>query len=112
MRAVVEKQEANTFTEFSVLEEWDDLLLLTGQVNFDHLFVVVSARKGSISYQTSFERLPSQVSKLFCRCQLVNHISRSAGRSAGDCVFLRPAGYNESQHMKGGQMVYKWFKKS
>lgn len=33
MRAVVEKQEANTFTEFSVLEEWDDLLLLTGQVN-------------------------------------------------------------------------------
>lgn len=54
------KQEANTFTEFSLLEEWDDLLLLTGQVNYDHLFVVVSSRKGSISYQTSFERLPSQ----------------------------------------------------
>ena len=52
LRALTEKQEANTFTEFSLLEEWDDLLLLTGQVNYDHLFVVVSSRKGSISYQT------------------------------------------------------------
>ena len=37
------------------MEEWDDLLLLTGPVNYAHLFVVVSSRKGSISYQTSFE---------------------------------------------------------
>ena len=37
LRVVTEKQEANTFTEISVLEEWDDLLLLTGQVSYDHL---------------------------------------------------------------------------
>ena len=71
LRALTEKQEANTFTEFSLLEEWDDLLLLTGQVNYDHLFVVVSSRKGSISYQTSFERLPSQISKYFANNSLL-----------------------------------------
>lgn len=69
MRAVVEKQEANTFTEFSVLEEWDDLLLLTGQVNFDHLFVVVSARKGSISIRLLLSG---------CRLRLVNILQMPA----------------------------------
>ncbi|WP_300700215.1 cation:proton antiporter, partial [uncultured Phocaeicola sp.] len=71
LRVVTEKQEANTFTEISVLEEWDDLLLLTGQVSYDHLFVVVSSRKGSISYQTSFERLPAQISKYFANNSLL-----------------------------------------
>ena len=69
MRAVVEKQEANTFTEFSVLEEWDDLLLLTGQVNFDHLFVVVSARKALY---------PIRLLLSGCRLRLVNILQMPA----------------------------------
>ena len=51
------------------MEEWDDLLLLTGQVNYDHLFVVVSSRKGSISYQTSLDRKSTRLNS--------SHITRS-----------------------------------
>lgn len=51
--------------DFFVLDDWDDLLLLTGQVNYDHLLVVVSARRGSLSYQSSFEHLPEQIMKYF-----------------------------------------------
>lgn len=50
---------------YSELEDWDDLLLLTGQVNYDHLLVIISARRGSISYDSAFERLPMQISKYF-----------------------------------------------
>lgn len=63
--AVVKKQQGDTFTEISLLEDWDDLLMLTSYVNYDHLFVIVSSRKGSISYQPSFENLPMQVTKYF-----------------------------------------------
>ena len=65
LQHLVKKKYAGTPTEFSTLDEWEDLLLLTGQVNFDHLLVVISARRGSISYDPSFDRLPAQLGKYF-----------------------------------------------
>ena len=69
LRHLVEQQNANA--EYTELDDWEDLLLLTGQVNYDHLFVVVSARKGSISYQPSFEKLPLQISRYFANNSLM-----------------------------------------
>lgn len=113
LRAVTVKQEANTFTEFSLLEEWDDLLLLTGQVNYDHLFVVVSSRKGSISYQTSFERLPSQISKYFANNSLLIVYPDQLGDDPQEIVsFSDPRGQSETRvYDNVGKWFYKWFKK-
>ena len=113
LRALTEKQEANTFTEFSLLEEWDDLLLLTGQVNYDHLFVVVSSRKGSISYQTSFERLPSQISKYFANNSLLIVYPDQLGDDPQEIVsFSDPRGQSETRvYANVGKWFYKWFKK-
>lgn len=113
LRALTEKQEANTFTEFSLLEEWDDLLLLTGQVNYDHLFVVVSSRKGSISYQTSFERLPSQISKYFANNSLLIVYQDQLGDDPQEIVsFSDPRGQSETRvYDNVGKWFYKWFKK-
>ncbi len=71
LQQLVKKRHNGTPTEFSILEEWDDLLLLTGQVNYDHLLVVISARRGSISYDPSFERLPGQLGKYFANNSLI-----------------------------------------
>ena len=113
LRALTEKQEASTFTEFSLLEEWDDLLLLTGQVNYDHLFVVVSSRKGSISYQTSFERLPSQISKYFANNSLLIVYPDQLGDDPQEIVsFSDPRGQSETRvYDNVGKWFYKWFKK-
>lgn len=113
LRALTEKQEANTFTEFSLLEEWDDLLLLTGQVNYDHLFVVVSSRKGSISYQTSFERLPSQISKYFANNSLLIVYPDQLGDDPQEIVsFSDPRRQSETRvYDNVGKWFYKWFKK-
>lgn len=113
LRAVAEKQEANTFTEFSLLEDWDDLLILTGQVNYDHLFVVVSSRKGSISYQTSFERLPSQISKYFANNSLLIVYPDQLGDDPQEIVsFSDPRGQSETRvYDNVGKWFYKWFKK-
>ena len=53
------------------MDSWDDLLLLSADVNYDHLLVVVSARRGSISYTTAFDRLPSQISHYFSNNSLM-----------------------------------------
>lgn len=113
LRALTVKQEAHTFTEFSLLEEWDDLLLLTGQVNYDHLFVAVSSRKGSISYQTSFERLPSQISKYFANNSLLIVYPDQLGDDPQEIVsFSDPRGQSETRvYDNVGKWFYKWFKK-
>ena len=53
LQALVKKKYGQTLTDFSRLDDWGDLLILTGQVNYDHLLVVISARRGSISYDSS-----------------------------------------------------------
>ena len=113
LRSITEKQEANTYTEFSLLDDWDDLLLLTGQVNYDHLFVVVSSRKGSISYQTSFERLPSQISKYFANNSLLIVYPDQLGDDPQEIVsFSDPRGQTETRvYDNVGKWFYKWFKK-
>lgn len=64
-------QYSGLHVEFTDLERWDDLLLLTGEVNYDHLLVIVSARRGFISYDSSFENLPHQITKYFSNNSLM-----------------------------------------
>ncbi len=113
LQVVVKKISNSTLTEFSILEEWDDLLLLTGQVNFDHLLVVISARRGSISYDTSFEKLPTQLGKYFSNNSLIVLYPEQFGEPQEIISFADPRGYNESQHYdKMGKWFYKWLKKN
>ncbi len=113
LQVVVKKVSNTTLAEYSILEDWGDLLLLTGQVNYDHLLVVISARRGSISYDTSFEKLPAQLSKYFANNSLIVLYPEQFGESKEIISFSDPRGYNESQHYdKMGSWFYKWFKKS
>lgn len=44
---------------------WDDFILLSGEVGADDLFVIIGARKGSISYSSELENMPEYLSKNF-----------------------------------------------
>jgi hypothetical protein len=113
VQQLVKKRHAGTPTEFSILEEWEDLLLLTGQVNYDHLLVVISARRGSISYDPSFERLPAQLGKYFSNNSLIILYPDQFGEPQEIVSFSDPRGHNESQHYeKVGKWFYKWLKKN
>ena len=112
LQALVRKKYSDTMAEFSRLDDWDDLLLLTGQVNYDHLLVVISARRGSISYDSSFERLPGQLGKYFTNNSLIVLYPDQIGEPQDAISFANPQGNNESQHYeKVGRWFYKWFKK-
>ena len=112
LQALVRKKHSDTMAEYSLLDDWDDLLLLTGQVNYDHLLVVISARRGSISYDSSFERLPGQLGKYFSNNSLIVLYPDQIGEPQEAISFANPQGNNESQHYeKVGRWFYKWFKK-
>ena len=113
LQALVKKKYGQTLTDFSRLDDWGDLLILTGQVNYDHLLVVISARRGAISYDSSFEKLPAQLSKYFSNNSLIVLYPDQLGEPQETLSFSNPRGSNESQHYeKVGNWFYKWFKKN
>ena len=113
LQQLVKNKYGLTMTDFSHLDDWDDLLLLTGQVNYDHLLVIISARRGSISYDTAFEKLPAQLGKYFSNNSLIILYPDQLGENKEALSFSNPRGSNESQHYeKVGKWFYKWLKKS
>ena len=113
LQQLVKNKYGLTMTDFSHLDDWDDLLLLTGQVNYDHLLVIISARRGSISYDTAFEKLPAQLGKYFSNNSLIILYPDQLGEPQEALSFSNPRGSNESQHYeKVGKWFYKWLMKS
>ena len=113
IRGYIQKKHKDTRVAYSELEDWDDLLLLTGQVNYDHLLVIISARRGSISYDSAFERLPMQISKYFNNNSIMLLYPEQKGDPNESLSFSDPRGWAETQYYdKVGNWLYKWFKKN
>lgn len=113
IRGYIQKKHKDTRAAYSELEDWDDLLLLTGQVNYDHLLVIISARRGSISYDSAFERLPMQISKYFNNNSIMLLYPEQKGDPNESLSFSDPRGWAETQYYdKVGNWFYKWFKKN
>ena len=112
IKGYLAKFHSSVRSEFSVLDDWDDLLLLTGEVNYDHLLVIVSARKGSISYQSSFENLPDQITKYFCNNSLMLIYPDQLGDPQNIITFSSPREQQENRiYDNVANWAYRWFKK-
>lgn len=57
--------------EYNKVESWDDMLSLSNIVNDDDLFVVISARRASVSFSTDYEKLPTFLSQYFADNNLI-----------------------------------------
>ena len=113
LQAVVKRISGSKLIEYSLLEEWEDLLMITGQVHFDHLLVIISARRGSISYDASFDKLPLQISKYFNNTSIIVLYPEQFGDSHEMISFSDPRGINEPQHYEQmGRWSSKGFQKS
>lgn len=113
LEGYIAKKHKGIRSEFSELANWDDLLLLTGQVSYDHLLVIVSARRGFLSYDPSFERLPQQITKYFNNNSLIVLYPDQYGDPQESVSFFDPGNRNESpRYDTVGHWFYKWFKKN
>lgn len=90
--------------EFSPIDDWDDLLLMSSKVAYDHLTVIVSARKGAISYHPSFEELPNQITKYFSNSSLMLIYPDQLGDPLENFTFSSPRSQAENRiydHVSG-----------
>ena len=49
--------------EYRELTNWDDFVLHSGEINEDDIFIIIGARKGSVSHSSDLDNLPSFLQK-------------------------------------------------
>ena len=71
IRPYIQANHPSTRTSYAELDDWNDLLIVTQHLSYDHLFVLVSARRGGISWQPAFDNLPTQLMRHFSNNSLM-----------------------------------------
>ena len=67
----VNNQHPNVRAEYTYMAHWNELPQLASHIGTDNLLVVVTARKGTISYKTALDRLPDELTKYFSGTNLM-----------------------------------------
>ena len=94
------------------MDDWDDLLLMSSKIAYDHLTVIVSARKGAISYQSSFEELPNQITRYFSNSSLILIYPDQLGDPLENYTFSSPRSQAENRiYNNVSKWVMKWVKR-
>lgn len=57
--------------EFRKFEQWDDFILLANKIQDDDLFVVINARRASVSHNANLDSLPAFLQRYFSRNNLI-----------------------------------------
>ena len=65
IREYINNHYPNVRAEYTYMAHWNELPKLAGNINDDHMFVVITARKGTISYKNALERLPNELMQHF-----------------------------------------------
>ena len=58
-------------SEYRLVEAWDDFVLLANKIQDDDLFVVVGARRASVSFTSDMDALPEFLRKYFSQNNLI-----------------------------------------
>ena len=108
----VNRFHSNLRVEFTIMDEWDDLLLMSSKIAYDHLTIIVSARKGAISYQSSFEELPNQITRYFSNSSLILIYPDQLGDPLENFTFSSPRSQAENRiYNNVSKWVTKWVKR-
>lgn len=91
--------------EYAELEHWNELPELATRVREDHLFVIVTARKGTISYKSAMERLPEEVNKCFKGKTLMIIFPDQYGNRMDDMTFAQP---QHTEERSAYEAVREW----
>lgn len=104
----VQNQYAETRAEYREMEHWNEMPKLASSIAEDHLFVVVTARKGTVSYKSALERLPDELTRYFSGKNLIILFPDQYGKANDTMSFA------ESQHQEqqsAYELLIAWLRK-
>ena len=95
IRKYIEHQHSSVRGEYRFMAHWNELPTLAAGIEKDHLFVVVTARKGTISYKTALDRLPDELTQYFKGTNLMIIFPDQHGEQKEDSMSFTEAQHHE-----------------
>ena len=77
-------------TQYTPMGHWNELPQLASSIDDDHLFVVVTARKGTVSYKAALEHLPDELAANFHGKNLMIVFPDQYGEAANMMTYAAP----------------------
>ena len=65
IREYINNHHPSVRAEYTFMAHWNELPKLAENIREDHMFVIITARKGTISYKNALERLPQELMQHF-----------------------------------------------
>jgi len=93
---------------YTVMEHWNEMPKLASTIKDDHLFVVVTARKGTVSYKSALDRLPEELTTHFMGTNLMIIYPDQYGDNKESMTFATP---QHTEEKSAYEAIIEWIKK-
>lgn len=95
IRQYINNRHPEARADYSEMDHWVGLPKLAGTIADDHLFVVVAARKGTVSYKNALERLPEEITKFFTGKNIIILFPDQYGDPMDEMTFAQPQHFED-----------------
>ena len=76
--------------EFMQMDHWNEMPRLAATIAEDHLFIVIAARKGTVSYKNALEHLPEEIQQFFSGKNIIIIFPDQHGDPMDEMTFAQP----------------------
>ena len=95
--------------EYTIMNHWNELPKLAENISADHMFVVITARKGTISYKNALERLPHELMQHFSGKNLMILFPDQYGTQKEESMTFTAAQHQEESSIY--DTILRWINK-
>lgn len=94
--------------EYIIMEHWNELPQLARTISADHMFVVVTARQGTISYKNAMERLPDELTRYFSGTSMMIVFPDQYGDAMDKMTFAQP---QHTEEESAYETIREWMRR-
>lgn len=109
IKAFINKHHSSVRGEYKLMEHWNELPRLAADIGQNHLFVVITARTGTISYKAALDRLPDELTHYFSGTNLMIIFPDQYGNQKEDTMSFTEAQHHEENSVY--DTLLKWLHK-
>lgn len=106
IREYVQNRHPSVRAEYMEMKHWNELPDLASKINDDHMFIVITARKGTISYKSALERLPDEIRQYFNGKSLMIVYPDQYGEPMEHMTFAEP---QHTEERSAYSVVREWW---
>ena len=106
----INSQHPNVRAKYTYMAHWNELPQLASHIGPDNLLVVVTARKGTISYKNALDRLPDELTKYFSGTNLMIIFPDQYGNTKEEKMSFTEAQHHEENSIY--DTLLRWIHKS